>query len=263
MKAAATIPSTDYFSRIVAKARGAESPIAPRLPSLFEPLPGAALASMTEIEEQATPLATHEVAAAQSASVTPRSLGMHEMRPLAHEHVETPEPGDERVPRESDRELRATEAAPVAILQPVTGASRIVASPGARANEQRSDGKPEPDVRRADQIRSRRTQESVRDVSGPWPLDPHQESGLLIPQPAAVPVPYPTQRAAPATGSATAREANLNPPMEEPPAPVINVTIGRVEVRAVSASAGKPRIEPARPKPLSLDAYLKQRGGDR
>ena len=45
------------------------------------------------------------------------------------------------------------------------------------------------------------------------------------------------------------------------PAPTIQVTIGRIEVRAITLPAPPaPRFKPARPGPaLSLDDYLKQR----
>lgn len=48
------------------------------------------------------------------------------------------------------------------------------------------------------------------------------------------------------------------------PAPTIKITIGRVDVRAMMPAAPAPRPAPARPSPaLSLDDYLKQRGGGR
>ena len=49
------------------------------------------------------------------------------------------------------------------------------------------------------------------------------------------------------------------------PVPVVNVTIGRVEVRAVQAPSAPARehTELRRAKPMSLDDYLKQRGGGR
>jgi hypothetical protein len=40
--------------------------------------------------------------------------------------------------------------------------------------------------------------------------------------------------------------------------PVINVTIGRVEVRAVQGAPSRPRAEAAKSRPLSLDDYLKR-----
>jgi hypothetical protein len=48
------------------------------------------------------------------------------------------------------------------------------------------------------------------------------------------------------------------------PAPTIKITIGRVDVRAMMPAAPAARPAPARPSPaLSLDDYLKQRGGGR
>lgn len=48
----------------------------------------------------------------------------------------------------------------------------------------------------------------------------------------------------------------------EQPAPTIRVTIGRIDVRAITPPAPAPRTPPASAKPaLSLDDYLKQREG--
>ena len=55
-------------------------------------------------------------------------------------------------------------------------------------------------------------------------------------------------------------------PVEMPeahPAPVVNVTIGRIEVRAAPAPAPRQSTEARGPKPMSLDEYLKQRGSGR
>jgi hypothetical protein len=47
------------------------------------------------------------------------------------------------------------------------------------------------------------------------------------------------------------------------PEPVVNVTIGRIEVRAVPPQPGATRPRSQGPTPLSLEDYLKQRGGER
>ena len=54
------------------------------------------------------------------------------------------------------------------------------------------------------------------------------------------------------------------PAVRSEPVPTINVTIGRIEVRAVHqpAPARPPVAEPRAPL-LSLDDYLKQREGER
>ena len=60
----------------------------------------------------------------------------------------------------------------------------------------------------------------------------------------------------PKTRAATRAEAKRRP---EPPAPIINVTIGRVEVRATTPTTSKAQTaRPAGPK-LSLDDYLRSR----
>jgi hypothetical protein len=47
------------------------------------------------------------------------------------------------------------------------------------------------------------------------------------------------------------------------PEPIVNVTIGRVEIRAVPAPRASARQRSQGPKPMSLDEYLKRRGGGR
>ena len=57
------------------------------------------------------------------------------------------------------------------------------------------------------------------------------------------------------------RQNSFSPNEHRPASPVINVTIGRVEVRAIQSAAPKPK--PAKPAPpkLSLDDYLQKRDG--
>lgn len=262
MKEGATPPPMDFFNGVVLKARGAESGIAPRLPSLFEPVAGVAMAPMDAIEEQVA--AARDLQDASPESRGSRSPVAHALRPLAPGLVDALAQGAELDPMEHDLQGRSAEAALVATLQPVPVVTRLSGGLATRRDEQQPEGTPAFDVMRTDETDLGRTQESGHEASRIGePKEGRQESGVLIPKPAAVPVPYPSQREAPGTGSATARDLTSSPPMAEQPAPVINVTIGRVEVRAVQAPAGKPRIDPSKPKPLSLDDYLKQRGGNR
>jgi hypothetical protein len=55
------------------------------------------------------------------------------------------------------------------------------------------------------------------------------------------------------------------PNPEPPPTPTVNVTIGRIEIRAVPPPATPPRKPASQPKLMSLDDYLKARsnGGQR
>ncbi len=57
-------------------------------------------------------------------------------------------------------------------------------------------------------------------------------------------------------------ERRLAPAQGEEAAPVIEITIGRVEVRAVTAAAPKAAPAPVRPR-VSLEAYLRRRPGAR
>lgn len=61
------------------------------------------------------------------------------------------------------------------------------------------------------------------------------------------------------------RPLDLMPPERNPPpAPIINVTIGRVEVRATRPAQARSPAAPASTPIMSLDEYLRQRaGGDR
>jgi hypothetical protein len=59
------------------------------------------------------------------------------------------------------------------------------------------------------------------------------------------------------------RESTHIEPMPPVTEPVVNVTIGRVEIRAVAPPPSPTRRVPQTPKPLSLDDYLKQRGDGR
>ena len=89
-------------------------------------------------------------------------------------------------------------------------------------------------------------------------------------------VPVSWQAASPPAGQLVQPRIALAPRVREhsgvpatlsPEPPVIKVTIGRIEVRANAASqrpAPAPARPPSRPRPaLSLDDYLKQRGGSR
>src|SRR5262249_2057586 len=54
-----------------------------------------------------------------------------------------------------------------------------------------------------------------------------------------------------------------HPPTSPAPEQVINVTIGRIEVRATPPQSAAPRSSNQKPPVMSLDDYLRQRGGGR
>lgn len=87
--------------------------------------------------------------------------------------------------------------------------------------------------------------ETVREVSRDESIVPASQA-FLSPR---LPPPEPAARPAPAPVVAAAE-------------PVVNVTIGRVEIRAVPAPAAQKRPAPSKPT-LSLSDYLDRRSGDR
>jgi len=105
-----------------------------------------------------------------------------------------------------------------------------------------------------------------RDVSGmderanpPARTDPNDTRGTLVPVSTAA-----------AQRIVVAAAAPYRPPRDQAPvgqtdaAPVVNVTIGRLEVRAVPAGAmAKPHSERRGAQPMTLDDYFKQRRGER
>jgi translation initiation factor IF-2 len=78
--------------------------------------------------------------------------------------------------------------------------------------------------------------------------------GVVVARPVPAPAPPPPPAWAPGAAASGA-----------PAAPVVEVTIGRIEVRAVAAPAARPSVaerQPA-PTPLSLAEYLRRREGGR
>lgn len=95
---------------------------------------------------------------------------------------------------------------------------------------------PEPPAVRVDRAESLRPADAVRQPAA-MPVLPRQMALRPVVRPAAAPV--------------------------QDPAPIINVTIGRIEVRSVSESQHGDQARPSAPPHLSLEQYLQQRGGVR
>lgn len=264
MKTSAPTMQSDFFSRLVEKARDTASPIAPRLPSLFEPLPGAAaVVPPAQAEEPVWPVAAREPNESRPA---PTAQHGPEMRassfpPPRSQPAAIAERHDELVPGKNERLM--PEAATQVALLPLAAAAHRLEDQASRLDSQRTSTKVESSLRRPDEPALKRVMEDNHEASEPRPQVPHPESGVLLPKPAAAPMPYAPAGEASRPNPPVGRGLAENPPMAEPPIPVINVTIGRVEVRAVQASPPRARAAAPRPAPLSLNDYLKQRGGSR
>lgn len=99
---------------------------------------------------------------------------------------------------------------------------------------------------------------------------PAAEAALLVANPAALPSTASSRHHATTSSSAAppARQADQGErrgatAATVTPAPTIHVSIGRIEVRARQEAAAPARPAARRPSPLSLDDYLKGRGGGR
>jgi hypothetical protein len=289
---------TDFLSRLVTKARGDDSAIAPRLPSLFEPISPAEIAIPVDMPEPAAP----QEVAHEPRTIAPESrperkeqdAPRREGQPLTIHRVELAlAPVAAVAPREVERTTADGQEAPPGSLVPVPSlVPTVMPSPhGEPLTEDVAPTVVETMPRHEEEPRARTTGPAPREqpafVAGktrivqhvetlsrerrdtaPEPPQPdHHESpaqvGVLVPQGFAVSAPRAAQAAPQMPLPGSRRELAHAEPNAEQPTPVINVTIGRVEVRAVQGAAARPRTDPSKPKSLSLDDYLKQRGGGR
>ena len=216
---------SDYLSNLAAKSLDLTGVIQPRLVSLFEP-PDAAGGSV-ERPSESRPLAT-DMQVPFDMPHPPGGLTTPPGLPTAARLFvpKTPQqPGPDRPTLAAAAAGDATGAAP----------------PRGVAEGQRQPAL-EPAIPRPEPFR-------VRTQRGPLPatvvVRPHVMSHIdpIRPVEPAAPVPA------------------VLPKAMRKPAPTIQVTIGRIEVRAITLPAPPaPRFKPARPGPaLSLDDYLKQR----
>jgi hypothetical protein len=241
---------SDFLDRLVVRAIGSETSLAPRLPSLFEPLQRAPVMAQPEVDEAlhgndepgsvAAPAPAFAPLRATSSAVTAqpdhsRVAGLT----MAREATSSPVRAAMGTPRGMFRPA-STAVAPNAT--PVVELAAALPTPTEAVG-------PLP-------IRPRQTRIAA---DPPAPTAPQREApGALLP--AATPV-FGAMRASDTSGRSTAAAvagasaAAVGSASE----PVVHVSIGRLEVRAAPATP-----TPARrcdgPQPGSLDDYLRQRG---
>ena len=287
---------SDVFARLAARVHGGGAVIEPRLPSVFEPQPEPALPhrpgwqddnalefirgsapkrsavnAPAEFEQVEMPARAIEPrpgpGLARQAAPLPALLTSADARgpPVASAALPTryDTPADPPAPRNSRSaragESREAEKAPGATrVAPRLPAEdhgaltvRLAGSPLAHAP------RPAPLAREAAHALPIATGRTVSPMS-----DTGVESGTLVPkQQAGKPVVAPL----PAARPWPARREDIQAPVQIPSEPVINITIGRIEVRAAPAAAPADRPANSKPRqqPLALADYLKQRGGSR
>jgi hypothetical protein len=274
-----TAAGADFLSQLAAKAVGAAPLVEPRLPSLFE----------SGLAERALPI--EEVAEVPAAALVRSAASLRqppEERPVQAERprgaLQAPEPSAPQQPPTPRLEVRAAQAEPDAV--PALVAQPLLRPAAAQA--------PEPPA-----VVARRERPEAETPS----LPSRQASREPVEAPSLVPLPTHAARPEPAVEAARNLVVQLRDPAQapvvraeqqppatpllrpaplpasvpplvrgreraaaeaEPPAPVVNITIGRVEIRAaVAAPPAKPRPAPQRQAPQALADYLKARSGGR
>lgn len=264
---------SDLFTTLAREALGVPMAIAPRGRSRFE-APSSPLNLAAESEDVSA--AVSDVAPPPAGIVAePRRIGATPPRAAPHEHAwETATDGEilpqpEFEPAETPHEPVSSEpvrmmgepAHPAAqAARPAAEAARpapapLVArpqaaaqplrstAPVARADEMRDDGAPPPAMSDAPALPQRRLPPDAE------PAAPRAVVPEILRRETAAPVHAEPQHAQPAPQPHAA---------QTPPA--IHVTIGRVEVRAVTPPAARPAPQPKPVKPaMSLADYLEQR----
>jgi hypothetical protein len=244
---------SDYLGNLAAKSLGvAETALRPRLASRFEPLSLAA----PPLEVESTEVAPRPVDAPPRRTAPPERVEedrsvparSRRSRKRAAEEPETmpeaPGPTPARG-RFEPRSAAPSEPSPLVPLSHVERTARPVAEP----EKPRPVLGPAPrqDVPVASSLSHQEKGKEGEASRAQKPVDRNPLESRTAPtalRPRVTVVergPFPARREAPA------------------PAPIIQVTIGRIEVRATPPPAQPPRQRPAAPSALSLEDYLRQR----
>ncbi|HWT05420.1 MAG TPA: hypothetical protein VN224_06665 [Xanthomonadales bacterium] len=272
---------SDFFANLAARARVPGDAVRPRLPARFEtPEPGSPAVAdapfdvAIEREPARAPAPRAPASARATGDGAPSAAPQQFVAPPA---VEAPI-------------ARTTSAAPAVAEPPFAVAPRAFAPAGGQApaapppalaapraavhDERREEPRPEPPVERAIEPRVRSDaavrpappndaprRDAVRDVSASAaPRVQGRSTERIAVEIVPVVARVSAASAAPAPPPRAARAARERPPF--PPAPpaetTVNVTIGRIEVRAASAPVER-RREPALPAVMSLGEYLSTR----
>lgn len=244
---------SDFLDRVAARAVGSEAMmLSPRLPSLFEPAGRGAAAVVEESLQVPAAVPTERTFEPEPADArqSERKTGRAEASVPALVPRQAKEVSGQAAPRErvvvvDERRLPAPHLA-----SPREPSAEPVMSRTQSRNDRMQAGELQP-VRETHILRER--------IAAATPRDEH--IGALLPpaQPVFATRHEPEARATHPARKETQAGALADAPRESRE-PVVHVSIGRLEVRAASASAPAPRRQEA-PRPSALDDYLRQRGG--
>jgi hypothetical protein len=281
-----TPTGADFLSRIAAKAVGDAALVEPRLASRFEAAAGGGdwLAGWSDEPDPAA------AGAAWLEAPPPPSVARPPASEAAPAHISIAETGDPVSAKAPDRAKvrpRPTEAEPGAPAQAASapdsappslvavaevgfavadGARPLPAPPAPFPRERRMEAKPPPphDSGSIPAPPAREPEEAPLGRTGPLRAERARSSPpappVLTPQPSARALAMPA-RPSEIRPRPSRRERAAPGPV--PPPPVVNITIGRVDVRAPAPAAPAARAQPPRTAPQSLADYLKRRGGGR
>jgi hypothetical protein len=257
---------SDLFTTLAREALGVPMPVAPRGRSRFEaPSSPLNLAAESEdmsaaVSDAAPPPAGIAAEPRRSSAMPPRAASHEHARETASDGEILPQPEFE--PAETPRESARPSSEPLRMMsepaRPAAEAARpapapFVARPQAAAQPVRSAAP----VARADEIRDDEVPPpAISDAPAPPQRRLPPDAEPAAPR-AVVPKILHRETAAPAHAE-RAQPAPQPHAAQTPPA--IHVTIGRVEVRAVTPPAARPAPQPKPVKPaMSLADYLEQR----
>ena len=271
-----TAHTGDFLDHAVRKALGSDNALAPRLPSLYEPIAelgvGAGIDASTpeaEIGVEQTEMSPARRAAqprviistAHASHVVQRNLRMSAPEPRA-----MPGQAPKIMPGDADGQARGE---PTDAITPIP--ERFDNSPVAatypRALLARAAPLPEAHLKLPARTPLAATAQTAAVLaSDDAPLHPESPSPVVDMHDArrvdAEPQGLPTPRSPLMIAQPVALRPlpELSPRASRNPEPVIQVTIGRVEVRAMQQPA-TPRTPRSAPQPMRLDEYLNKRGG--
>lgn len=241
---------SDFLDRVAARAGDGAKALAPRLPSLFEPLqraPLMAVAETTEAAPEPRRANTHSETAEQRAdppAPRPRTAATAEpsqASPSLRAADPSPAVSSTKQPQATPAfektvvATRQSEPAPAAALRP---SPRVMPAPP-----------PPPSI--APRELRRAPEPSFTAAAMPT-------TGSLLP-PASPVFATPPMAASARAAAGVARRASATSPAAAAPEPVVHVSIGRIEVRAAPTPTAPARRRDG-PQPASLDDYLRQRG---
>ncbi|HUW53010.1 MAG TPA: hypothetical protein VMV99_06305 [Rhodanobacter sp.] len=246
---------SDFLDRLVGRAIGSEPLLAPRLPSLFEPLQRAPIMPLSDdgetsaLQREAVPASTAALAVAPLRSPHAPAIALTDTSHAAPAAV-APMAALTPVQVAASTSRTVVPPAPIAAPAPSSVVERSVESP--------APPHPAEAFVPLQPVQPRQTRIAAKQQEAPAP--PHSSNGALLPVSspvfgAARTADAPSRSIHAAAIRTLAAQAGAGSPSGEP---VVRVSIGRLEVRAAPAAAPPRRRDG--PRPGSLDDYLRQRG---